>query len=60
MEKSLCERCLSYEESPLHALWSCSELSSVWFSLEWSFHQNTSTTNFKELRSWILKNQGNL
>ena len=58
-DNSLCERSLSDEESPLQALWSCSELNSVWSSLEWNFHQNTSVTNFKELLSWILKNQGN-
>lgn len=56
---SLCERCWNDEETPLHALWSCKELSSIWSPSEWSSWQNSGVTNFKELLSWILNNQGN-
>ena len=57
---SLCERCWNEDEPPLHALWSCSELSSVWYLSKWSTRQIPGVTNFKELLSWILNNQGNL
>ena len=58
-DHSLCERCWNDEENPLHMLWSCKELSSIWSPSEWSSWQNSSVTNFKELLSWILNNQGN-
>ena len=43
---SLCERCWNEDETPLNALWSCSELSSVWSLLEWSSRQILGVTNF--------------
>ena len=55
----MCERCWKEEETPLHALWSCSELSTVWSLSQWSSRQISCVTNFKELLSWILNNQGN-
>lgn len=58
-ENPLCEWCLWEEESPIHALWSCIGLDSVWSSPEWSFRPNIKNTNFKELLSWILKYQSN-
>ncbi|KAL0002163.1 hypothetical protein SO802_015944, partial [Lithocarpus litseifolius] len=57
-ENALCERCLMEEETTLHALWSCSKLSSAWTASEWSACQNIRPTNFKELLSWILNNHG--
>ena len=56
IENALCERCMMEEETTLHALWSCSKLSSVWTTSEWSACQNIRPTNFKELLSWILNN----
>ena len=35
-ENALCKRCLMEEETTLHALWSCSKLSSAWTTSEWS------------------------
>ncbi|KAK9993929.1 hypothetical protein SO802_023632 [Lithocarpus litseifolius] len=56
---SQCERCRKEDETPLHALWSCSELKLVWALSQWNSRQITGVTNFKELLSWILNNQGN-
>ena len=55
----MCEHCWKEDETPLHALWSCSELSTVWSLSQWSSRQISGVTNFKELLSWILNNQGN-
>ena len=55
----MCERCWKEEETPLHALWSCSELSTVWSLSQWSSRKISGVTNFRELLSWILNNQGN-
>ena len=55
----LCEWCWKEEETTLHALWSCSELSSVWSLSQWSSQHISGVTNFKELLSWILNNQSN-
>ena len=57
---SLCERCWKEDETALHALWSCSELSSIWSLSQWSSRKISSVTNFKELLSWILNNKSNL
>ncbi|KAK9985874.1 hypothetical protein SO802_030825 [Lithocarpus litseifolius] len=56
---SLCERCRKEDESPLHVLWLCTELRSVWSLSQWSSRQISGVTNFKELLSWIFNNQGN-
>ena len=51
----LCDRCHETQETPLHALWLCKELDTVW---EKSAHcrkcREISFLNFKELLSWIL------
>ena len=58
-ENTRCEWCWNKEETALHALWTCSELDSIWTQTDWSFRQTSGVTNFKELLSWILKNHGN-
>ena len=59
-ENGRCECCSMEEETTLHALWSCSKISSAWSSSEWTGCQNISPLDFKELLSWLLKNHGNL
>lgn len=44
---SLCEQCWNEDETPLHALWSCCELSSVWSLSEWSSRQIPGVTNLR-------------
>ncbi|XP_075648656.1 uncharacterized protein LOC142619445 [Castanea sativa] len=55
IEDPLCDRCHVALESPLHALWYCNELDTIW---EKSAHcrkrREISFLNFKELLSWIL------
>ena len=43
----------------LYALWTCSELDSVWTQTEWSSRQTSGVTSFKELLSWVLTNHRN-
>ncbi|KAL0004830.1 hypothetical protein SO802_012391 [Lithocarpus litseifolius] len=57
----LCDRCHASAETPLHALWSCSELDSVWTDVElWSNRSLVQFVDFKELLSWQIKNNGQL
>ena len=60
LENGRCKRCLMEEETTLHALWSCSKISSAWSSSKWNGCRNTSPLDFKELLSWLIKNHGNL
>ena len=53
------KRCRNDEETTLHALWTCSELDSVWTNTEWSTRQTPGVTCFKELLSWVLMNHRN-
>ena len=49
----LCVRCQVSVETPLHALWSCSELDLVWSDTElWSNRGSMQFMDFKELLSW--------
>ncbi|XP_075655907.1 uncharacterized protein LOC142626025 [Castanea sativa] len=61
IEDPLCDRCKCVNESTLHALWSCSELDVVLEDLtSWNCRRTTSFINFKELLSWLIKNQKHL
>ena len=53
----LCVRCHAHSEDSLHALWSCPELDSMWSDIElWSFQVSVQFVTFKELLSWLIKN----
>ena len=55
IDDQLCVRCQDAHETPLHALWLCKELDSVWDnSNTWSFQRLVHFLNFKELLSWII------
>ena len=55
ISKPMCERCNSAEEDPIHALWSCSELDSVWSDQSlWSFRGRVGFVDFKESISWMI------
>ena len=58
-ENNRYERCRKEEEITLYALWTCSELDSVWTQTEWSSRQKSGVTSFKELLSWVLTNHRN-
>ncbi|KAL0006674.1 hypothetical protein SO802_008176 [Lithocarpus litseifolius] len=45
-----CDRCSSATESPLHALWSCSEIDVVWAD-----RNHSGFSDFKQLVSWIVE-----
>ena len=48
-------------ETPLHALWSCTELDSVWSdTVLWSNRGSMQFMDFKELLSWQIKNKNQL
>ena len=55
IEDPLCDGCHETHETPLHAIWLCKELDTIW---ERSAHcqvcRETNFLNFKELLSWIL------
>ena len=54
----VCARCLDAHETPLHALWMCKELDSVWdSSVSWNFRCRVHFLDFKELLSWIIMQQ---
>nr|POE70420.1 putative disease resistance protein rga3 [Quercus suber] len=54
---SSCVRCHANSEDSKHALWSCPELDSVWSDIElWSFRSSVQFMTFKELLSWLIKN----
>ena len=57
----LCVRCQASVETPLHALWSCTELDSVWSdTVLWSNRGSMQFMDFKELLSWQIKNKNQL
>ena len=52
----ICDKCRLVTESPLHALWSCSELHIVWADQTlWDFRNHVGFTDFKQLVSWIVE-----
>nr|POE97077.1 hypothetical protein CFP56_23062 [Quercus suber] len=54
---SSCVRCHANSEDSKHALWSCPELDAVWADIElWSFRSSVQFMTFKELLSWLIKN----
>ena len=54
---SLYVRCHAHSEDSMHALWSCPKLDSVWSDMElWSFWVSVQFVTFKELLSWLIKN----
>ena len=56
-----CDRCHDAHEAPLHALWLCRELDSVWDSSgSWSFRHGVQFLDFKELLSGIILQQHDL
>ena len=55
ISEPMCERCNSAVEDLIHALWSCSELDSVWSDQSlWSFRGRVGFVDFKELISWMI------
>lgn len=61
IEDPFCDCCKCVNESTLHALWPCSELDVVWVDLTlWNCCRTTSFIDFKELLSWLIKNQEHL
>ena len=55
IDDPFCDRCHETHETPLHALWLCKELDSVWeSSVHYQSRQNVNFVDFKELLSWIL------
>nr|POF14706.1 putative ribonuclease h protein [Quercus suber] len=58
---SSCVRCHANSEDSKHALWSCPDLDSVWSDMElWSFRSSVQFMTFKELLSWLIKNNHQL
>nr|POE71608.1 putative ribonuclease h protein [Quercus suber] len=58
IENPLCDRCFGAHESALHAVWSCGELDVVWEDITlWSCRGSITFFTFKELLSWLIKNQ---
>ena len=54
---SLCVRSQAHSEDSMHALWSCPELDSMWSDMElWSFRFSVQFVTFKELLTWLIKN----
>ena len=54
-------KCHASLETSLHALQSCLELDSVWSDINlWSFHALAQFVTFKELLSWLIKNNHQL
>ena len=52
---SICDRCQAEVEDPLHALWTCTELDTVWADQAlWEFQNSVSFADFKGLVSWII------
>ncbi|KAL0007007.1 hypothetical protein SO802_008509 [Lithocarpus litseifolius] len=61
IDNPICDRCKVEPETALHALWSCSELDVVWEDAStWSCRGNTSLMDFKELMSWLIKQNHHL
>ena len=60
IDNPLCNRCKGELETPLHALWSCSELDVVWEDESlWACRGTTTFMDFKELLSWMISAQQN-
>ena len=52
----LCDHCHEAYETPVHALWDCKELDTVWVGSELSqLRQDANFLDFKELLSWLLQ-----
>ena len=58
IDNPIYDRCKEVPESSLHALWSCGELDVVWEDdSQWHCRRNLTFVDFKELLSWLIKNQ---
>ena len=56
IDNPFCGRCHQVPESPLHALWLCTELDSVWAdAMLWGFRGSTTFQDLRELLSWMIK-----
>ena len=54
----LCVRCQASAKTPLHALWSCTELDLVWLdTVPWRNRGSMQFVDFKELLLWQIKKQ---
>ena len=52
---SICECYQTDVEDPLHALWTCTKLDTVWADhVVWDFRNFISFMDFKDLVSWII------
>ena len=52
----LCDHCHEAYETPVHALWDCKELDTIWVGWELSqLRQDANFPDFKELLSWLLQ-----
>ena len=57
IEDPLCDCC---HETPLHALWLCKEVDTIWDDSElWSYRRQIQFLSFKELLSWIILQKNN-
>ena len=58
IEDPLCDRCRAEHETPLHALWECRELNTMWASsgLE-HIRRQSSFSDFKDLVASLLRQQ---
>ena len=55
IDNPFCDRCHQSPESPLHALWLCTELDGVWADATlWGFRGSTAFQDFRELLSWMM------
>ena len=61
IDSPLCDRSRLEPETTLHALWLCLEIDVVWEDDElWECRRSTTFLNFKELLSWLIKEQHHL
>ena len=52
---SICDHCQAEVEDSLHALWTCTELDTVWADQAlWEFRNSVDFADFKDLLSWII------
>ncbi|KAK7841198.1 hypothetical protein CFP56_015657 [Quercus suber] len=59
MLEDCCEQCNAEVEDLVHALWSCSLLSSVWEQQsEWQFRMEVSFDMFRELVEYVVEKDG--
>ena len=55
IEDPLCDCYHEAHETPLHALWLCKEVDTIWDDNElWSYRRQIQFFSFKELLSWII------